>query len=62
MGTEIWFRTSQAEDFERARKRFGQEYASCLPNLRPGEGMVANLDFDYGRPWFLEFRPLYHKP
>jgi DNA helicase HerA-like ATPase len=60
--TEIWFRTSQAEDFERARKRFGPEYAACLSNLRTGEGMVANLDFNYGRPWFVEFRPLLHKP
>jgi DNA helicase HerA-like ATPase len=62
VGTEIWFRTSQAEDFDRAKKRFGLEYAACLSNLRTGEGMVANIDFNYGRPWFVEFRPLYHKP
>lgn len=47
---------------KRARKRFGPEYAACLSNLRTGEGMVANLDFNYGRPWFVEFRPLYHNP
>jgi DNA helicase HerA-like ATPase len=62
IGTEIWFRTSQEEDSERARKRFGPEYATCLSNMRTGEGMVAKINCNYGRPWFVEFRPLYHKP
>jgi len=61
MGTEIWFKTSQTEDYERARRRFGPEYATLLPSLRTGEGMIANIDYNYGRPWFVEFRPLYHR-
>jgi len=61
IGTEIWFKTSQTEDYERARRRFGPEYAALLPSLRTGEGMIANIDYNYGRPWFVEFRPLYHK-
>jgi len=61
VGTEICFRTPLEEDIERAKSRYGSMYASCLPEIRTGEAMVSNIDFNYGRPWFIKFRPLYHK-
>jgi len=54
VNTEIWFKTSHEQDLERIRKRFGPEYASSLVKLRVGECMVANIDYNYSKPWFVK--------
>ncbi|MEM5782138.1 MAG: hypothetical protein QXD43_02990, partial [Candidatus Aenigmatarchaeota archaeon] len=56
VNTEIWFKTSQEQDLERIRKRFGSEYASSLVKLKIGECMIANIDYNYSKPWFVKIR------
>jgi len=58
VNTEIWFKTSQEDDLQRIRKRYGPKYASALVKLRIAECMVANVDYNYSKPWFVELKQL----
>jgi DNA helicase HerA-like ATPase len=61
VASEIWFKTSYDKDLDRITHRYGPEYRAAVVKLRTGECMLANVDYNYSKPWFIKFRPLYHK-
>jgi DNA helicase HerA-like ATPase len=61
VASEIWFKTSYDKDLERISHRYGPEYRTAIVKLRIGECMIANVEYNYSKPWFIKFRPLYHK-
>jgi len=61
VSSEIWFKTSYDNDLERITRRYGHKYIMALTRLRVGEAMVANVDYNYSKPWFVKFKPLYKK-
>jgi hypothetical protein len=60
IGTEIQMRTKYKGDLKRVEDKYGKEYAVALPRLKVGTGMVQNSEYNKGRPYFVEFRPLLH--
>jgi DNA helicase HerA-like ATPase len=61
VASEIWFKTSYDRDLDRITHRYGPEYRTAVVRLRTGECMIANVEYNYSKPWFIKFRPLYHK-
>ncbi|MEM7826379.1 MAG: type IV secretory system conjugative DNA transfer family protein [Candidatus Aenigmatarchaeota archaeon] len=55
VATEIWLRTTYENDLDVIRRKYGGEFAKSLVKTRKGEGMIANVDFNYSKPWFVEF-------
>jgi uncharacterized membrane protein len=60
IASEAYMRTKYSGDIDRVKKSYGAEYAATLPKLKIGVGMVQNPEFNEGKPWFIEFRPLLH--
>ncbi|MCW1309697.1 MAG: hypothetical protein QXP04_03325, partial [Candidatus Nanoarchaeia archaeon] len=60
IGTEIQLRTKYEGDIGRVKQKYGPEYSATLPKLRIGSAMVQNPDYNDGKPYFIEFRPLLH--
>ena len=60
IGTEIQMRTKYKGDLKRVEDKYGKEYSVALPRLKVGTGMVQNSEYNKGRPYFVEFRPLLH--
>jgi hypothetical protein len=60
IGTEIQLRTKYEGDIGRVKQKYGMEYSATLPKLRIGTGMVQNPDYNDGKPYFIQFRPLLH--
>ena len=60
IASECQMRTKYSGDIDRVKKSYGSEYAATLPKLNIGTGMVQNPEYNEGRPWFIEFRPLLH--
>jgi hypothetical protein len=60
IASEGQMRTKYSGDIERVKKSYGANYAATLPRLKIGIGMVQNPEYNEGRPWFIEFRPLLH--
>jgi DNA helicase HerA-like ATPase len=61
IASEIWFKTSHDRDLDRIGHRYAPEYRAAVVKLRAGECMIANVEYNYSKPWFVKFRPLYHK-
>jgi uncharacterized membrane protein len=60
IASECQMRTKYSGDIDRVKKSYGSEYAATLPKLNIGTGMVQNPEYNEGKPWFIEFRPLLH--
>jgi hypothetical protein len=60
IATEAQLRTKYKGDMNRVQSKFGSRYASTLPKLKTGTGMIQNPEFNDGKPWFIETRPLLH--
>jgi hypothetical protein len=60
IGTEVQMRTKYKGDLKRVEDKYGKEYGVALPRLKVGTGMVQNSEYNKGRPYFIEFRPLLH--
>ncbi|MCK4714658.1 MAG: DUF87 domain-containing protein, partial [Candidatus Aenigmarchaeota archaeon] len=60
ISTEIQMRTKYTGDIRRVTQKYGFQYASTTTKLRTGTGMVQNAEFNHGKPYFIEFRPLLH--
>jgi hypothetical protein len=43
------------------KSKYGAAYSATLPKLKTGTGMVQNAEYNDGKPWFVEFRPLLHE-
>ena len=60
ISTEIQMRTKYTGDIRRVTQKYGFQYASTVTKLKTGTGMVQNAEFNSGKPFFIEFRPLLH--
>ncbi len=60
--TETQFRTKYSGDINRVKAKYGVVYSSFTAKLPTGTGMYQNPEFNDGKPYFIEFRPLYHNP
>jgi hypothetical protein len=60
ISTEIQMRTKYTGDIRRVTQKYGFQYSSTTTKLKTGTGMVQNAEFNHGKPFFIEFRPLLH--
>ncbi|MEM5772833.1 MAG: DUF87 domain-containing protein [Candidatus Aenigmatarchaeota archaeon] len=58
VATEIWLRTAYDNDLDFVKRKYGAEFATSLVKTRRGECMIANVDFNYSKPWFVEFKKI----
>ncbi|MFC2143462.1 helicase HerA domain-containing protein [Candidatus Aenigmatarchaeota archaeon] len=62
IANEIQLRTKYEGDIGRVKSKYGLDYASKITRLTIGTGLFQNPEFNDGRPWFINFRPLLHSP
>jgi hypothetical protein len=60
ISNEIQMRTKYTGDIKRISQKYGFQYASTTTKLKTGTGMVQNAEYNEGKPYFIEFRPLLH--
>jgi len=60
ISNEIQMRTKYTGDIRRVKQKYGSQYASTITKLKTGTGMFQNAEFNHGKPYFIEFRPLLH--
>jgi len=61
IGMEIQMRTRYEGDLERIRMKYGEEYVSGIVKASVGTGMLVYSEYNRGRPYFVEFRPILHQ-
>jgi hypothetical protein len=62
IANEIQLRTKYEGDIGRVKSKYGTDYASKVTKLTIGTGLFQNPEYNYGKPWFVSFRPLLHSP
>jgi Helicase HerA, central domain len=62
IANEIQLRTKYEGDIGRVKSKYGIDYASKVTRLTIGTGLFQNPEYNSGRPWFINFRPLLHNP
>ncbi len=62
IGTTVQMRTQYDEDLERLKNKFGMDTVKSVAKAEVGSGMLQNSDYNHGRPYFVDFRPLLHSP
>ena len=62
IANEIQLRTKYEGDIGRVKSKYGADYASKITRLTIGTGLFQNPEYNNGRPWFINFRPLLHSP
>ena len=62
IANEIQLRTKYEGDIKRVKSKYGGEYASKVTRLTIGTGLFQNPEYNHGRPWFINLRPLLHSP
>jgi hypothetical protein len=60
INTEFQARTLEEGDLERIRTKYGEEYLKSLVKAEIGVIMFQNPDYNRGRPYFINFRPILH--
>ncbi|MCK4714197.1 MAG: ATP-binding protein, partial [Candidatus Aenigmarchaeota archaeon] len=60
IGTEIQLRTKYTGDIRRVKMKYGTNYSRTIPKLTVGTGLVQNAEYNEGKPYFINFRPLMH--
>ena len=60
ISNEIQMRTKYTGDIRRVKAKYGYEYAVTVAKLKTGTGMFQNAEYNHGKPYFIEFRPLLH--
>lgn len=60
MATEIQLRTKYNGDINRVKGKFGGDYAARVVKLTVGAGLAQNPEYNDGKPWFIQFRPIIH--
>ncbi len=61
IGMEIQFRTRYENDLERVRMKYGDIYMASVVKAGVGTGMLVFSEYNRGRPYFVEFRPILHQ-
>lgn len=62
IGTTVQMRTQYDNDLERMKDKFGIDTVKSIAKAEQGSGMLQNSDYNHGRPYFIDFRPLKHSP
>jgi len=62
IGTTIQMRTQYEGDLDRLKDKFGMDTVQSVAKAEVGSGMVQNSDYNHGRPYFANFRPMLHSP
>ncbi len=60
--TEVQLNTKNLADIEKAKQKYGEEYAKRITRQGLGVAMVQNPGYNKGMPWFINFRPPLHNP
>jgi len=60
INTEIQTRTIDENDLERIKTKFGGEVLKSLVKADVGVAMVQNAEYNKGKPYFVNFRPILH--
>ncbi|MBR9705744.1 DUF87 domain-containing protein, partial [Candidatus Pacearchaeota archaeon] len=60
INTEIQTRTLEETDLERIRTKYGGEFLKSLVRAEVGVAMFQNAEYNRGRPYFINFRPILH--
>ncbi|NOQ55827.1 MAG: DUF87 domain-containing protein, partial [Nanohaloarchaea archaeon] len=60
VANEIQLRTKYNGDIQRIKQRYGPDYATRVARLTVGAGLIQNPEYNEGKPWFIQFRPLRH--
>jgi len=60
INTEIQTRTIDEGDLERIKTKYGEGILKSLVRAGVGVAMVQNAEYNKGRPYFINFRPILH--
>ena len=60
--TDIQLNTKNLEDINKAKDKYGENYAKRITRQGLGVGMIHNPKYNDGKPYFIQFRPTYHNP
>ncbi|MFB6116577.1 MAG: helicase HerA-like domain-containing protein [Candidatus Nanosalina sp.] len=62
IGTTIQMRTQYEGDLDRIKNKYDMKTVKSIVKADIGSGMVQNSDYNHGRPYFVNFRPMLHSP
>jgi hypothetical protein len=60
INTEIQARTIEESDLERIKTKYGEEFLKSLVRAEVGVAMFQNAEYNKGKPYFVNFRPILH--
>jgi len=60
INTEVQARTVEEGDLERIKSKYGEGFLRSLVKSEVGVAMFQNADYNIGRPYFINFRPILH--
>jgi hypothetical protein len=58
--TQVQFWTRESAELQRIGKTYGDEHVRSVSKAPIGFGMVVNPDYNRGRPYYVNFRPILH--
>jgi hypothetical protein len=59
--TQIQMWTRDEDELARIAERYGPDYMRSVMKAAVANGMMVNSDYNKGRPYFINFRPLLHQ-
>ena len=62
IGTTIQMRSQYEGDLKRMENKYGMDTVKSIVKANVGSGMLQNSDYNHGKPYFVDFRPLLHSP
>ncbi len=60
INTEVQTRTIEESDLERIKTKYGEEFLKSLVRAEVGVAMFQNAEYNKGKPYFINFRPILH--
>ena len=60
INTEIQTRTLEEGDLDRIKTKYGEEFLKSLVRAEVGVAMFQNAEYNRGKPYFINFRPILH--
>jgi len=60
INTEVQTRTIEESDLERIKTKYGDEFLKSLVRAEVGVAMFQNAEYNKGKPYFVNFRPILH--
>jgi hypothetical protein len=60
INTEVQTRTLEEGDLDRIKTKYGEEFLKSLVRAEVGVAMFQNAEYNRGKPYFINFRPILH--